>query len=182
MAVTCNAEHPEHPGVFCEYPATQTHEYHRRVLGAGTPHHEVVRWKNEDYVRVDPLMDHLPKSERERMKELANRTSEHSRERARSHPPETRVRRTDPETSQEAAHTLGDLLESQNEVLALLRELGPATDEVFVEFAQQRCQQTPSGLRTRRRELVDHELVEWTGEWRQTRSGKRARVWAVVAQ
>lgn len=73
-----------------------------------------------------------------------------------------RVRRTDPDTSHQAAARLGDLGESQRAVLVVLRVLGrPVLDEEMIrEYNRRRKslmlpEQSESGLRTRRAELVD---------------------------
>lgn len=86
------------------------------------------------------------------------------------------------ETSREAAKTtIEDLRESQAEVLLLLLDRGPATDpEILDQAGRAGFQQSPSGLRTRRSELVERGLVEDTGERRETRFGNEATVWALT--
>lgn len=97
-------------------------------------------------------------------------------------PPEVaHARTTDPETSHEAAETV-DVRTSQAEVLRLL-ELGPATDEELAGRAYRKgVRMSPSGLRSRRAELVDKGLAEHTGEHKLTKAKRRTRVWRAVPQ
>lgn len=100
---------------------------------------------------------------------------------------EAHARRTDPGTSHAAAASVTPRIrESQDLVLRALRRLGPATDETLVAYyadAARRFpgrirQQSPSGIRTRRRELTDAELVFDTGRRTVLKSGRKAIVWA----
>jgi hypothetical protein len=93
------------------------------------------------------------------------------------------ARRTDPETSHEAAASVEDLTEKRRLVLTLLREIGPCTDEWLVfcypqYFPEHR--QSPSGIRTRRRELVDAGFARWTGEKVQGKTNRMMRVWEAL--
>lgn len=90
------------------------------------------------------------------------------------------ARRTDPATSHEAADSLSSdrLRASQDAVLAFLRRHGAMTDIELVERYDGTVQQSPSGLRTRRKELVTRGLVVDTGGWVRTPSGRRSTVWA----
>lgn len=93
------------------------------------------------------------------------------------------ARRTDPDTSWNAANTIDpdEINERQRHVYEALRYVGPATDielAVFY-FNSGRPWQSPSGLRTRRAELVDRGLVIDTGKRRPTTTGRPAIVWAV---
>ena len=103
------------------------------------------------------------------------------------------ARRTDPETSRAAAASIGDLRERQYAVLKVLRKRPAAgfTDEELVDLYngyarmwQSRSDvyppQSPSGIRTRRSELVRLGFVEWSGERRVMTTGRLARVWCVV--
>jgi hypothetical protein len=96
------------------------------------------------------------------------------------------ARRTDPETSHAAAASIGEdsLRASQAAVLAVLRTHGPLVDvELDEMYDQMRIdgwpipEQSPSGLRTRRRELVDLGFVIDTGERGMLESGRRAILW-----
>lgn len=94
------------------------------------------------------------------------------------------ARTTDPETSHQAAESVTDLRDKQRHVLAALAALGPSTDHQLVEdYAMlDLAPQSPSGIRTRRRELTDAGLVRDTGERRQLASGRNAIVWATTHQ
>ncbi len=91
------------------------------------------------------------------------------------------ARRTDPETSWEAARSVSKKLrETQTAVLTFLRQYGPMTDEKLVaEYALLHAtpSQSPSGLRTRRGELVRQGLVRDTGRREKLRSGSSGNVW-----
>jgi hypothetical protein len=41
-------------------------------------------------------------------------------------------------------------------------------------------QQSESGLRTRRNELVEAGLVRWSGQYKKMNSGRRGRMWEAV--
>jgi hypothetical protein len=95
------------------------------------------------------------------------------------------ARRTDPETSHEAAASLRaeEIRRSQAAVLACLRRFGAMTDEQIAErYEGARYQydwpaQSPSGLRTRRGEVVNAGFVEDSGLRRKLASGRRAIIW-----
>jgi hypothetical protein len=92
-----------------------------------------------------------------------------------------RARTSDPETSHEAAESV-QVLENQVRVYQVLSQLGPSTDEWLVYCYPQYMshQQSPSGIRTRRKELCRKGLVRWTGEKVRGRTNRLMRVWAVV--
>ena len=93
------------------------------------------------------------------------------------------ARNTDPETSHEAAESISQLTERQLAVLETLHYQGPMADHVLVAaFPLQGfvVMQSPQSIRSRRAELVRGGLVEHTGGYVQTVSGRRARVWAVT--
>lgn len=98
-----------------------------------------------------------------------------------------RARATDPVTSHAAASSLkpGKIRLSQSAVLKTLGRLRKGTDQDIAaayntsgwgEFVPQ----SPSGLRTRRAELVARGLVEDTGLRKRLPSGRQAIVWAKV--
>lgn len=89
------------------------------------------------------------------------------------------ARRTDPETSWQAARSVKHLRESQTIMLGRLR-VGPATDEDLYRWPVINKTMSPSGARTRRKELVDMGLVEDSGVRDKTRSGRKTIVWRVV--
>ncbi|WP_319456907.1 MULTISPECIES: hypothetical protein [unclassified Mycobacterium] len=102
--------------------------------------------------------------------------------------PTALARHTDPHTSREAAAGIvGDRLRtSQTAVLAVLRHHGPLDDRTLVDVydmlvatgAQPR--QSPSGIRSRRHELVEAGQVVDTGDRVKLPSGRRAIVWAAA--
>lgn len=98
------------------------------------------------------------------------------------------ARRTDPATSHLAAQSLNNLTKQRSFVLNVLRLLGPMTDEELVrratgmaEWQEDQVRVSPSGVRTRRHELVAQGQVRDTGQRVTTRSGRRAIVWEVAA-
>jgi hypothetical protein len=89
------------------------------------------------------------------------------------------TRATDPETSREAAATV-DVRKSQAQVINLFRRFGPMTDAELLEAAERlNVIQSPSGLRTRRSELVSRDVLYFTGTFKRLGTGRRARVWAI---
>lgn len=90
------------------------------------------------------------------------------------------ARHSDPDTSWAAARSLGDLTESQAQVFAILHEHGPLMDYEIEQHARKMgSTQTPSGLRSRRGELVEAGLVEWTGrKGVKPDTGNESRIWA----
>ena len=99
--------------------------------------------------------------------------------------PVARARATDPDTSHQAALSVSNLPDRQKWVLWLLQDHGPMTDlELLTKYRDRRWEQSPtqseSGLRTRRKELVDLGLVRDSGHRRKLPSGRNAIVWEVV--
>lgn len=95
------------------------------------------------------------------------------------------ARGTDPLTSHEAAEAIGNLRQSQADVFLLFdADPEPMTDERLLERYKAHMEahlfkaQSPSGIRSRRRELVDLGLVVDTGEKTRNRNGNRAILWA----
>lgn len=97
------------------------------------------------------------------------------------------TRAGDPDTSQDAAASV-DVRRSQAQVLRVLAELGPSTDEQLVDFFTQSAncggpyRMSPSGVRSRRAELVRLGLVQWTGQRACMHTGRMARVWEAVRE
>ena len=97
---------------------------------------------------------------------------------------EAHARATDPDTSHAAAASIDPdrLRASQRAVLECLNEHGPLTDYMlFARYVTYRAvngwpQQSPSGFRTRRRELVDAGLVVSDGKL-PLPSGRMSYVW-----
>lgn len=99
--------------------------------------------------------------------------------------PVATARRTDPETSREAARSVQNIAQAQEDVLALLKR-GPATDEELkarhdsaVSLGAMK-RQSPSGLRTRRAELVERGLIVSDGRTRRTTAGRNSLVWRLA--
>jgi hypothetical protein len=101
--------------------------------------------------------------------------------------PDSRARSTDPETSHDAAASIDHLRDRQMSVLTVLWDWGPMTDTDLVEryegLAREELipRQAPSGIRTRRKELVDLGLVSNSGARQKLASGRWAIVWRAVA-
>ena len=99
------------------------------------------------------------------------------------HPSFTRHRKTDPETSVEAARSVA-MRESQQEVLKVLsRSQQPLTDQEIYNAVIDRygVVTSPSGCRTRRSELVDMGFVKASGTFGTTVSGRRSIKWEVCS-
>jgi len=91
-------------------------------------------------------------------------------------PGHAHARRSDPETSHEAASSISpnQLRESQKEVWSLFRRYGPMTDRDLVDRAEPAgVVQSPSGLRSRRAELVTMGKLRDSGK--RTTYGTSAR-------
>lgn len=99
---------------------------------------------------------------------------------------EAHARNTDPDTSHAAAAsvTRDTRTETQRALVRLLRRYGPMTDAELAERyylatkGQPAC--SPSGLRTRRSELVRDGFVVDTGKRRTLNSGRKAIVWGLA--
>lgn len=92
---------------------------------------------------------------------------------------EARARATDPETSKEAARSVKGRSEVHAEVIRILKQYGPCTDEEiegywFSPWA------TPSGRRSRRAELVKLGKVEDSGERKHLSTGRQGIAWRLV--
>lgn len=100
--------------------------------------------------------------------------------------PQARARHTDPGTSHAAAESVREITDRQQAVLDLFGKYGPMTDEALLlryKDLRHRAnttlpEQSDSGIRTRRSELVDRGDLYDTGERSIMRSGRRAIVWA----
>jgi hypothetical protein len=102
---------------------------------------------------------------------------------------QARARRTDPSTSHAAAATIDDLPKRQREVLDVFhRWSGGMTDvqlleryDAVVRLASKR-RQSPSGVRSRRAELVAQGFVRDSGRKRKLPSGRMAVVWELTSR
>ena len=90
-----------------------------------------------------------------------------------------RARNTDPETSHEAAKSLGDLRPRQRAVVRVFERWGQLTDGELRHLYDGPAQ-SDSGLRTRRSELVALGVLFDTGSRRVTGSGRKSIVWGLV--
>ena len=98
------------------------------------------------------------------------------------------ARRTDPETSHAAARSVRPTQrQSQDEVLYVLKQHAPCTDEVLVIRYFQHAHdgdvspQSASGIRTRRKELERLGLVRAVGK-ATLKSGRQAIRWAPTSE
>ena len=106
---------------------------------------------------------------------LADRPMEPDRDVTTAH-----ARGTDPETSHDAAAgiTTNRLRESQKEVWALFRKYGPMDDRELVRLADKDgIRQSPSGLRTRRRELQTMGKVRDSGRSARYEGNRKHIIW-----
>lgn len=88
---------------------------------------------------------------------------------------EARARGTDPWTSHAASRSV-NIARTRQQVLDILREIGPCSDEQLVDSCRTRFDISPSGVRTRRHELAVAGLVIEAGEAK-TRSGRTCLTW-----
>ena len=148
----CGAEHPEQPGVLCERVLCL--EYHRNGHIIWTQGAQKMPTGKPNTVR---------------MAAVVRRTK-------------AKARRSDPQTSHQAAASVSDLTAAQEMVLEALR-MSPMTDEeifqALVRVEGGRMPMSTSGARTRRSELVDAGLVEDSGQTELTEAGRRTIVWRV---
>jgi len=98
-------------------------------------------------------------------------------------------RHSDPETSRDAALSIDEakVTKLQKRIYDFLRYAGPMTDEELVNAyllwtdVVGEGYASPSGIRSRRHELVNLGLVCDTGTRAKLRSGRQAIVWKVAA-
>lgn len=94
------------------------------------------------------------------------------------------ARRSDPATSHQAAAGVTNLGRTRDAILMILRSFGPANDEqIFKSYSVMFDRgffiprSSPSGLRSRRSELVRLGLVEDSGKTAPTISGRLSTIW-----
>lgn len=94
------------------------------------------------------------------------------------------ARSTDPWTSWEPARSVTGTRRLQAEVLYVLRNRGPLSDEAILHHVTETFgpQHTPSGVRTRRSELVAKGLARSSGQTGRTATGRRTILWEAVNQ
>lgn len=91
------------------------------------------------------------------------------------------ARHTDPETSHDAAKSVKDLGDTHRRIYTLFQKYGPMTDW-SLRYAYYREWDIPiseSGLRTRRNELTEMDLVADTGARQKLASGRQSIVWGL---
>ena len=95
---------------------------------------------------------------------------------------DARARSTDPDTSHEAARSIGEMTGKRQAVLDIIRAIGRGTDEDIIDayHSSTAPQQSASGIRTRRAELTLMGLVVDTGERKVRSSGRGAIVWGIA--
>lgn len=98
------------------------------------------------------------------------------------------VRSTDPDTSHEAAESIrAERGGSRSAILGVLALIGPSTDTMLIDAYTGLAElgevphQSPSGIRTRRKELMLQGRVRDTGDRVQLISGRLSVVWEAVA-
>lgn len=93
-----------------------------------------------------------------------------------------KARTTDPSTSWRAAASIADIRDSQAKVWYVLRVAGDMADaELVPRFLDSGFKMSPSGIRSRRKELVDAGLVVDSGHQRTLPSGRSATVWHALS-
>lgn len=97
------------------------------------------------------------------------------------------ARATDPGTSWEAAKSVKNVTETHRKIIEILRHGAHTDADLYALYLRgRRMFEWPmvseSGLRTRRKELVDMGKVAPTGELRRVHTGRRARVWGLVPE
>ena len=91
------------------------------------------------------------------------------------------TRRTDPETSFEAAASIHSLTRKQEAVFEVFRCYKRMHDaELLIRYPPEFPKQSPSGLRTRRSELVRAGRLEHTGDYAENAQGRRCRIWGLT--
>lgn len=96
------------------------------------------------------------------------------------------ARLTDPQTSHEAAGSVRNVSETHAAIMKIYQTTGPLTDpELTIQYnklvlAGLAPRASESGIRSRRSELVDMDLVKDTGHKDKLPSGRYAIIWGLV--
>lgn len=92
------------------------------------------------------------------------------------------ARSTDPSTSWQAARSVCHIRESQAKIYTILAKSEDplVDDDIYFRFRATFGRISPSGCRTRRKELVDLGLVKDTKARRELDSGRYAILWVAV--
>jgi hypothetical protein len=102
--------------------------------------------------------------------------------------PQPRARRTDRGTSHAAARSVRNQTETHARILYVLEAGGPATDEQIADRYNHASgfygwpPVSPSGLRSRRAELVALGSIRDTGHRGKTASGRSCTVWDLASE
>lgn len=102
--------------------------------------------------------------------------------------PKAKARNSDPDTSHAAAESISSerIRKSQSAVLSCLKQQGPRHDALLIsDYEAQQAEQgwpkqSPSGIRTRRSELVARGFVADSGGRQRLASGRMAIVWVAL--
>jgi len=91
------------------------------------------------------------------------------------------ARRSDPPNSHIAAKSVVNLGRTKDRILSILRSQGPMTDEQLVDYFERFVdfKVSQSGIRTRRRWLVDNGFVCEAGTGK-TQSGRNCSIWRIA--
>lgn len=88
------------------------------------------------------------------------------------------ARATDPDTSHEAAMSVSNYISVQHAILDIVARWGPLTDEAIAQhMASVPMRTTPSGLRTRRKELVEQGMLRANPRKVRISTGRLATRW-----
>jgi hypothetical protein len=93
-----------------------------------------------------------------------------------------RARRSDPSTSHAAARSVKRIRASHAAILACFQQHGPMHDEKLQELYGQQPPLSQSGLRTRRSELVDRDLLRDSGKRTKTRFNRETIIWELASE
>jgi hypothetical protein len=94
------------------------------------------------------------------------------------------ARLTNPETSHEAAASVKNITQTQQAILSIFERFGAMVDDRLVELYHLKVaggtapRASLSGIKTRRKELVLHGLLEDSGDRQVLQSGRKAIVWS----
>ena len=102
--------------------------------------------------------------------------------------PRANARNSDPDTSHAAAESISSerIRKSQSAVLSCLKQQGPRHDALLIsDYEAQQAEQgwpkqSPSGIRTRRSELVARGFVADSGGRQRLARGRMAIVWVAL--
>jgi len=99
------------------------------------------------------------------------------------HPAPAHTRISDPATSFDAAASVKPSATRAiyRNIICILGEHGPSTDPEIEGFVQA-GKQSPSGLRTRRKELQVANYIEYAGYKRKLASGRYGQAWTLTAK